>query len=316
MKKISFVVSLLILFFSNFLFAQNKIEFKQLSKMVYDRFGMGYCSDGNYIYAVAGGTGGPPDILRNVERYDPSSDKWEIIIEGLMPRRYCNAEYVPSENKIYIFNGEYFTTSSNILTKYVEVIDLNTNTVTAGPDNPYPVRNAGSAVWDNKIYFFGGQNHYGVTNAFYEFDPAKGVWKQLPDLPHSRQTSGKIVDGILYVFGGFDGVQRLKRVDAYNIKEGKWTRLEDLPFRISAHSTATDGKNIWLVGSYEDLDYLAMFNTETKKLTIYDSNMTRRRNAGSVALGGKLFIFGGNQNARTISALNNVEIAKISDFQQ
>lgn len=316
MKKIMLVLASFIFILSNLLLAQPKIEFKQLSKMVYDRFGMGYCSDGNYIYAVGGGTGGPPDILRNVERYNPLTDKWELIIEGIMPRRYCNAEYVPSENKIYIFNGEYITKFSKILTKYVEVIDLNTNTITSGTDNPFPVWNAGSAVWDNKIYFFGGQNHYGVTNAFYVFDPAKGEWKQLPDLPGSRQTSGKIVDGILYVFGGFDGVQRMKRVDAYNIKEGKWSRLEDLPFRISSHSTSTDGKNIWLVGSYEDLDYLAMFNTETKKLIIYNSNMTKRRHAGSIALDGNLYIFGGNQNVRSLSALRNTEIASLFDFEK
>lgn len=313
MKLIFKSLILLIILSANLLIAQEKIEFKTLANMNEKRFGFGSVSDGKNIYAVCGGIAFSPYYSDNIEKYDLASDKWTIIAKTSTLRRYCNAEYVEPENKIYIMNGEYQTSSFNTLSKRVEVLDLNTNLISLCVENPNPVKSAGSAVWNNKIYIFGGQNLYGYTNDFYEYDPSKDSWKKLPDLPERIQTTGKIIDGVLYVFGGYNGSRSFENVYAYNIQDSTWTRLADLPFYISANAAVSDGRNIWLVGSYLGTDLLAVYDTQTKKVLKFDSNMTKRRNAGAQIIGENLYVFGGNQNERTLSALSNTEYTDIAN---
>lgn len=314
MKDIIKSVIILIFISTNLLIAQEKIVFKTLSNMNEKRFGFGSVTDGKYLYAVCGGIAFSPYYSDNIERYDTENNKWTNIAKTSTLRRYCNAEYIESVNKIYIMNGEYQTPSFNTLSKKVEVLDLNTNLVSLCAENPNPLKNAGSAVWNNKIYIFGGQNLYGYSNDFFEYDPANDTWKKLPDLPERKQTSGKIVDGVLYIFGGNNGKRNYDDVYAYNFQESTWTQLEDLPFEISANSSAvSDGRSIWLLGSFMDTGLLAVYNTKTKTISKYDSNMNGRQYAGVQIIGEKLYLFGGSKNTNAISALSNTEYTNIAD---
>ncbi len=308
----SFIV--LIFLSADLLVAQEKIVFNTLSNMNEKRFGFGSVTDSKYIYAVCGGIAFPPYYSDNIEKYDLTTDKWTIIAKTSTLRRYCNAEYVEPVNKIYIMNGEYQTSAFNTLSKRVEVLDLNTNLVSLCADNPNPVKNAGSAVWNNKIYIFGGQNVYGYTNDFYEYDPSNDTWKKLPDLPERKQTSGKIIDGVLYIFGGNNGKRNYDNVYSYNFQESVWTQLENMPFEISANSSAvSDGKNIWLLGSFMDTGLLAVYDTQTKTISKFDSNMNGRQYAGVQIIGEKLYLFGGSKNTNFISALSNTEYTDITN---
>ncbi|MEK6552568.1 MAG: kelch repeat-containing protein, partial [Bacteroidota bacterium] len=201
----------------------------------------------------------------------------------------------------------------NTISKRIEVLDLNTNLISEVSENPNPVKSAGSAVWNNKIYIFGGQNIYGYTDNFYEYDPSKDTWQKLPDLPERKQTTGKIIEGILYVFGGYNGSISFENIYAYDIKESTWTKVGELPFYLSANAAVSDGRNIWLVGSYLDTYLLAAYDTKTNTVSKFDSNMINRRHAGAQIMGGTLYIFGGNQNANILSALSNTEYTDIAN---
>ncbi|SVC64220.1 uncharacterized protein METZ01_LOCUS317074, partial [marine metagenome] len=179
------------------------IEFESVADMNYERYGMGYTTDGEYVYAISGG--GIETRHSHGERYDPDTDSWEIFVEGLIPRRYTNAEYV--NGKIFLLNGDTYT--SNTYTDTVEIIDVvaGQEPVSYSATNPYPVEYAGSAVWNDKIYIFGGANADGFSARLYEFDPAEldgEPWTRLADMPEAQSsTSGRVVDGILYVIGGY-----------------------------------------------------------------------------------------------------------------
>lgn len=302
---ISFLVSV------QLIVAQGSITFNSLSNMNEKRYGFGYTTDGQFIYAVCGGIAAPPYFSNTVERYDPVKNEWSIIAKNLILRRYCNAEYIPESGKLYIMNGEYYTNAFNTISNKVEVLDLKNNSGYLAAENPNPVKNAGSAVWNGKIYIFGGQDVYGYTNSFYEYDPTNDKWKKLSDLPERKQTSGKIVDGVLYVFGGYKENVNIVTVFSYDIRKETWTQLEDLPFYLSANAVAVDGKNIWLVGSYLDNDLIASFDTGTKKITRITSNMTSRRHAGAEVLGNSLYVFGGNRNPYAFSALASTEVSEL-----
>ncbi|MEA3478274.1 MAG: kelch repeat-containing protein, partial [Bacteroidota bacterium] len=191
------------------------------------------------------------------------------------------------------------------------IIDIQSGQVSYNTSNPYPVEYGGSAVWNNKIYVFGGYNSEGFSNRLYEYDPVTNIWARLPDMPEAKQTNGEIVNGILYVIGGYNGSSSA-RVDAYEIQNSSWLTLEELPAGISAHSMTTSGNNIWIIGSYNNIHMVAIYNTETNEFTQLNSNMIGRRHCGVCIEGTDLYIYGGNQN--TGSILKSLQSANISSY--
>jgi hypothetical protein len=287
------------------------LQFTSLNDMNESRFGFGYTFDGNNFYSACGETKEYPHTSTTIERYNIANNAWTVFATGLIPRMFCSAEYVPSQNSIYVFNGDTYT--SNTYTDTIEIINVNTGGITYNTSNPYPVEYCGSAVWNNKIYIFGGSNSGEFSDRLYEFDPAINNWTRLTDMPEAKQTNGEIVDGILYVFGGYNGSVS-KRIDAYNIQNSTWTPLGELPTGISAHSTTTSGKYIWIVGSYDNINYLSVFNTETNEITELNTNMIGRRHCGVCVEGDKLFVYGGNQESSYASVLNSLQVADISGY--
>ena len=288
--------------------SEDDLQFASLADMNYARYGLGYTSDGTNIYAICGGLGEAPWKSTSIEKYDRVHNTWTEIVTNLIPKRYCSAEYVPSQNKIYIFNGDTYTSST--YTDTVEIIDVGTAGLSYSASNPYPVEYGGSAVWNNKIYSFGGSNSGGYSNRLYEFDPLSNSWTRLPDMPEAKQTNGEIVNGVLYVFGGFNG-STSRRIDAYNIQNSTWTYLGDMPVGISAHATVASEKNVWIVGSFNDIKFLAVYDTETNNFTQLSSDMIGRRHTGATVVENKLYVFGGNQASTDESTLKSLEFADL-----
>ncbi len=279
--------------------------FTSLADMNYAKYGAGYTFDGNYIYSICGGLGELPWISTSVERFNLGNNSWTEFVTDLIPRRYCSAEYVASQKKIYIFNGDTYTNTS--YTDTVEIVDVQTGDLSYSATNPYPVENGGSAVWHDKVYLFGGSNSNGFSNRLYEFDPLTSNWTRLPDMPEAKQTNGEIINGVLYVFGGYSGSVS-KRIDAYNIQNSTWSYLGDMPVGISAHATTKSGENIFIVGSYDDIKFLAVYKTETNNFTQLSSNMIGRRHAGASVVRDNLYIFGGNQPSTVLKSLEYSDI--------
>ena len=269
-------------------------------------YGMATTSDGKYIYAFNGSE--PTKISATALRYNSESKKWERWLENLIPKRYANAEFVAGQNKIYVFNGERSGKYRNV----VEVVGADGTIAQSNVKNPSPSRYAGSAVWENKIYVFGGStdNEKNYSKRLSVFDPADSSWKQLAEMPEGKETDGEIVDGVLYVVGGWDGKASSKRIDAYDIETGKWSAVGVLPFGISAHRLRASGEKIWIAGSYNDKDTLAVFDTTTGEITVLTSNFAPRRHVGLEILNGELFVFGGNQAARD-SHLTGLQILSV-----
>ena len=240
----------------------NFLSFEGIADMNYERYGAAYTTDGEFVYAICGAD--TTTFHTHGERYNPGTDTWEIFAEDLIPRRYTNAEYF--NGNIYLFNGN---TSTNI----VEIINVSTGEVSHSETNPYPVVYGGSAVWDGKIYLFGGNHSDGYSNRLYEFDPANESWTQLADMPESKQTSGRVVDGILYTIGGYNGDVSTK-IHAYHIAQDSWnTDLADMPVGISAHSSVTNGEEIVAIGDYSNIEFSGLYDPSNDTFLEIDNNM-------------------------------------------
>jgi len=279
MKRLFFLLSIGLSFGQDF-------EFVGIADMNHERYGSGYTTDGEFVYAISGADI-TSDWPNNGERYNPDTDTWEIFIESLIPRRYTNAEYV--NGNIYLFNGYPDTT-------LIEVINVSTGDVSENESNPYPVVNGGSAVWNDKIYVFGGNsNDDGYSNRLYQFDPTDESWTRLADMPDGKQTNGQVVNGILYTLGGYNGSAVSSHINAYDIEQNTWETVGDMSVGISAHSVATDGEMIAVIGDYSDIEFCGIYDPYENEFFILDNNMAGRRHSASVFLDGSLYAYGGSQ---------------------
>jgi len=290
-----------------------ELQFSSLSEMHIARFGFGYTDNGSSIYAVSGGRS-VNLVFTSLEKYTIATNTWEYV-SGLLPRMLGSAEYVSGTGKIYVFNGRK-TYSPHYYTDTVEIIDDVSGTISYSASNPYPVEEVGSAVWDSKIYVFGGSNDNEYSKRLYEYNPITDTWVQLQDMPEAKETKGTIVDGVLYVFGGRSEMGSSDRIDAYNIQNASWTSLGTMPIEISQYAVTKSGLLIWIVGSAQDGNLIAVYNTESNQFMQVSSNMTRRKAGGAAIIGQNLYVFGGTYLSLLggWNNLNNLDVADISSY--
>ncbi|WNI39073.1 kelch repeat-containing protein [Chryseobacterium sp. SG20098] len=241
-----------------------------------------------------------------IEKYNITDDSWSIFNATLSPKRFANSEAY--HNKIYIFNG--------LGNCHLEILDLATNTVTEGAINPYYAGGSGSAIYNGKIYVFGGSGLNGApiySDKFQYYDIASDTWHPLPDMPIAKETKGKIVNNKLYVIGGFNEASS-NLIDVYDLTTNRWTDQYKMPVGISGHSLAVADNKIFIVGDYNNQDFLAYFDTTTHKFYQLSSNMSPRRHAAAEVYNNRLYIIGGNTSTLPSSSIKSTQVAEINEI--
>jgi len=268
------------------------LDFESIADMNFGRYGAAYTTDGNMVYALCGANWDSVEestiYHTHGERYNPEEDSWEMFGENLLKRRYTTAEYV--DGNIYLFNGYNGESASDT----VEIINTETGEVSYSATNPYPVWYGGSAVWDDKIYVFGGGNGSEYSNRLYVFDPSDETWTRLADMPDSINTNGVIVDDVLYTFGGYNG-EVSSDINAYYIYDDVWETVGEMSTTISANSVATDGEIIFVIGDYSDIEFTGVYDPSEDIFLELETNMEGRRHSASVVLNGDIYAYGGSQ---------------------
>ncbi|QJD96974.1 hypothetical protein HH214_14405 [Mucilaginibacter robiniae] len=253
-----------------------------------------YANDGQHLYSLNGQFYNKR-ISSEAYRYNPDANRWDKLTDKLIPKIKSSAVYIPSVHKIYIMGG--LKAGGTGLFYDVETLDTQTGEVNElHVSNPLPELNGGLAVWNDKIYVFGGSERNYGTSKLYEFDIHMQKFTRLKDMPHTGEISGTIVNGKLYTFGGFEPFRYYlyKDVNAYNIQSNTWQQVGKLPENVSATSLAQLGKYIFVNGNYSNPGFSGYYDVETNQFTKINSNLIGRRFASSGVIGNKLYIYGGN----------------------
>lgn len=242
-----------------------------------------------------------------IEKYNITDNRWSLVNSSLIPKKFANSETY--HNKIYIFNG--------LGNSKLEILDLSSNKITKGADNPFYASGSGSALHNGKIYVFGGSGVNDAkktiySNKFQYYDIASDTWNSLPDMPTFKETRGKIVNDKLYVIGGFNGTSS-NLIDVYDLNTNRWTNQYTMPVGVSGHSLAVLSDKIFIVGGYNDKTFLAYFDTATNELHQLSSNMIPRRHSTAAIYGHQLYIIGGNTTTNANSAIKSTQVADISE---
>ncbi|MCW1960551.1 Kelch repeat-containing protein [Chryseobacterium viscerum] len=241
-----------------------------------------------------------------IEKYNITDNSWSILNTTLSPKRFANSEAY--NNKIYIFNG--------LGNCHLEIVDLETNTVTEGAINPYYAGGSGSVIYNGKIYVFGGSGLNGApiySDKFQYYDIASDTWHSLPDMPIAKETKGKVVNNKLYVIGGFNE-NSSNLIDVYDLNTNRWTNQYKMPVGISGHSLAVADNKIFIVGDYSNQDFLAYFDTTTHKFYQLSSDMIPRRHAAAEVYNNRLYIIGGNTTTLPSSSIKSTQVAEINEI--
>lgn len=298
---------LLILSFLGSLLAHAQtLQFKNLANMSIGRGATNSVIVDDNIY-VSNGYQDKGGNANYIEKYNITDNKWSVLNSTLLTKKFANSE--TSDNKIYIFNGWG--------NSHLEIVDLATNTITKGAVNHSYTGNAGSALYNGKIYVFGGSGLNGASttkfsNRFQYYDIASNTWHPLPDMPTAREAKGKIVNDKLYVIGGFNGTSS-RLINVYDLNTNLWTNQYTMPAGISGHSLAVSGNKIFIAGGYNNQTFLAYFDTTTNKVHQLSSNMIPRRHAAAEVYNNKLYIIGGSTTSLTSSAIKSIQVADISE---
>lgn len=297
---------LILSFLGSILTHAQTLQFKSLANMSMGRGAITSVIVDDNIYVSNGyqETGGNANYI---EKYNITDNKWNVLNTTLIPKRYANSETY--NNKIYIFNGWG--------NSHLEIVDLETYKVTKGAVNRSYTGHAGSAIHNGKIYVFGGSGLNGAattsfSNKFQYYDIASDTWHPLPNMPTARETKGKIVNDKLYVIGGFNGTPS-RLINVYDLNTNLWTDQYTMPAGISGHSLAVSGDKIFIVGGFNNQNFLAYFDTTTNKVHQLSSNMIPRRHAAAEVYNNQLYIIGGSTTSLTKSSIKSIQAADISE---
>jgi len=295
-----------LLFFGSLLTRAQTLNFKSLANMSVGRGAITSVIVDDNIY-VSNGYQENGGSANYIEKYNITDNKWSILNATLLPKKFANSETY--DHKIYIFNGWG--------NSHLEIVDLATNTIKKGAVNRSYTGNAGSAIYNGKIYVFGGSGLNGAattkfSDRFQYYDIASDTWHPLPDMPTAREAKGKIVNDKLYVIGGFNGTSS-RLINVYDLKTDRWTNQYTMPSGISGHALAVSGDKIFIAGGYNNQTFLAYFDTTTHKFHPLSSNMIPRRHAAAEIYNNKLYIIGGSTTSLTKSAIKSIQAADITE---
>lgn len=139
----------------------------------------------NYIYVMGGHNG--EVCHKSVERYDPSTNRWQKIPNLSNARR--SAAGAVSNGKIIVVGGFSAMEPSKAVEASCEVFDPNTNEWSLVTSPVIPRAACGIVSIDDIIYLFGGQHEEHFMKTVESFDLKRNEWRDVATMPIDRQCS-------------------------------------------------------------------------------------------------------------------------------
>jgi N-acetylneuraminic acid mutarotase len=210
----------------------------------------------NKIYCIGGQANLSSTGINEV--YDPATDTWETKTPMPTPRSWVKANAV--NGKIYLMGG--YNLDSSDFSKFNDVYDPETDswtTKTPSPDVPISSFNLASAVFDNKIFLFGGltQDQHYQLNQIYNTETDTWSTGSYPPISigggAAAATTGAFAPKRIYAMGvsaglGTDAPLRTNR--AYAPKIDSWSAYADMPEIRYNFGIAVVNDTLYVIGGH------------------------------------------------------------------
>ncbi len=170
-----------------------------------------------------------------------------------------------ANEKVYVIGGDYVNLCGNCITAGFGKVYNTTEEYNPATDTwvfkaamPTPRANFGVAVYQNKIYCFGGYIGNGkCTNITEVYDPATDTWEMKSPMPTARlDLQAHTVNGKIYLIGGRTGSASpyLEVNEVYDPTTDTWTTQISVPYRITTGASAVANNKIYFLGTESKLD--------------------------------------------------------------
>lgn len=261
----------------------------------------------NNKFYLLGGRG-----KRQVNRYDPETNKWENLGTPAMQMNHFQA--VGWNGKIYVIGALDCCYPSESVVDRIQIFDPVTRKWSQGATMPNNRKrgSAGVVVYKNKIYIVGGSTNGhdgGEVNWFDEYDPVTDKWKTLPNAPTKRDHFQAAVVGDLLVAAGGRQTDHpntfgnlVSSVDVFNFATGKWEQnIPNFPVPRAGTVAVSYGPEVIVIGGETAFAGAASkrvdaYNVHTRRWRQLDNLVESRHGGGAAILGHTLHVASGSKN--------------------
>jgi N-acetylneuraminic acid mutarotase len=241
----------------------------------------GFTTDGTDIYFAGGYTSN----ANGTGQKFGTKEVWKYIVAENRYVRLPDLPIVISAGQLEYLSGRLHHISGNNAARTIDLGDqyvLNLDSLNVGWKTlaplPNPRQHSGSVVFENKIYYIGGQKghdeHLVTQKDVHCYDPVTNSWTKVADLPVPAGVNGRghisssaIVFGkYIMVLGGetVHGSGRTNMVSAYTPSTNTWKNVTPLPQnRYSGVAANLNGVIYYTGGSTSSLTFKGIVSTNS-----------------------------------------------------
>ncbi len=274
----------------------------ELAHMPTARSGFAITSFDGDIYAIGGETSeGVTDI---VERYDPTTDSWELI--SPKPNAVVDAIAVVIGGEIFVPGG---SEDNGAVTDVLEVYDPTTATWSSRSPLPDTLTRYAAVAFEGRLILFGGWNGEEYVDKVYEYDPLDDTWETIATLKEPRGDARAVISGNqIYLLGGHDDDHVIRNLDLYVASaevngSGRWTSLEPLPIEKTRFQVTEIADVIYVVGGEEEEGFIQQYLTRSNEWRVSDEiGVVPTSRQGVWALEDYIYLIGGEREGEFLSS--------------
>lgn len=163
-----------------------------------------------------------------------------------------------------------------------------------------------AAVYDDRIYVFGGETDDGITGAAERYDPDTDSWVPLREKPLPvKDARAAVLGGKIYVPGGMpDSGVGTDVLEIYDPIQDAWLQGASLPQAVYAYALATFEGKLYLFGGMNNGAPVGVaweYDPTQDQWQELPPLPTPRGYACAVVSGRKVFIFGGSDGTQALT---------------
>ncbi len=276
-----------------------------------------------YLFGGDGYSGNTHQQLNTIQVFDTEVSALTTLSATLAQRRYLISSAAVG-TKIYLFGGQYLSSSSWYDVNTIQVFNTETNSIsTLSVTLPEAVYGVSSVAVGTKIYLFGGCiKGKGATNAIRVFDTETNSIATLSTvLPKARYNIfSHLVGNKIYLVGGQgDNIaDATGNVDVFDIETGTISNLDSITLTTLYSGIASAGDLVYIFGGSLNSTKIQVFNPLNETLETLETALPTDcyYQITPASVKNKIYLFGGSKSSSKTYWKNIIQLFAVTHIPE